>query len=113
MPGNLDSTLTRTILNRADAGIWNLPLPEMPSGIPGCTFGRTSPVLRGAKRPTAQTPSKQQRAEVSSKLNEIVEILKGELKEKNKQISEFHSIIQAQNIMNCDLVFLIFHMLLA
>ena len=57
MPGNLDSTLTRTILNRADAGIWNLPLPEMPSGIPGCTFGRTSPVLRGAKRPTAQTPS--------------------------------------------------------
>ena len=56
MPGNLDSTLTRTILNRADAGIWNLPLPEMPSGIPGCTFGRTSPVLRGAKRPTAQTP---------------------------------------------------------
>ena len=56
MSGNLDSTLTRTILNRADAGIWNLPLPEMPSGIPGCTFGRTSPVLRGAKRPTAQTP---------------------------------------------------------
>ena len=58
-----------------------------------------SPASYSAPEP-AELPassSEQQQADGVGQIEQIVDLLKEELKEKNKQISEFHSIIHAQN----------------